>query len=519
MVSRDKPHCVLHIGMHKTGSSSIQATLCKQEINSDFEFVNLMPSDLGNSSHPIYSLFYEQPEIYYLNKKYGFNSEELLAFNQQNLVKLTEILTTTQAKTVIVSAEDMFYLSEKELYRLREFLTRYCQSVQIICYVRPFVSYMQSKAQQMIKGGIINFAIDSLYPSYREAIGKFDAVFDKESVLLVKFDASNLLGKDVVLDFFQRIGMAINPESIIRQNEALSLEAVALLYAYYKFGFGYDVGAKAVRENDLLIGALTDIGGKKLSFSSGVVNTLLAKYSDDIEWIEERLGCTLKEPLIDSKDAIASLDDLLPLGVEYADDLKKLLFAKIQQQEVTSQKLADWVHLLRVQLSISDAGRKSPVYSIAQIEQTKATVGKLSNLLKEIFLSLSHTGVQETVDEVRDKIMPFLQNGIELVDAKETIAFSIDLYEEGYLMGWVLDKSDPSHKLAIELHGMHGFIGAGLADRFRKDLVNTVSNDGCCAFKIKVDPAITGFGDRMVIRVVDYNKFFYVKNDFIKKSL
>ncbi len=515
----NKPRCILHVGMPKTGSSSIQATLCKQETGADFEFVNLIPSDLGNSSHPVYSLFSEQPEIYYLNKKYGFNAEELLAFNQQNLVKLTKILTATQAGTVIISAEDIFYLSEKELCRLREFLTRYCQSVQIICYVRPFVAYMQSMAQQMIKGGIITFTLDGLYPCYREAIGKFDAVFDKESVLLVKFDASNLMDKDVVLDFCRRVGITINQENIIRQNEALSLEAAALLYTYYKFGFGYDVGAKAVHENNLLTRSLANIGRKKLSFSSDLVNTLLAKYSDDIEWIEERLGCTLKEPLIDSKDAIASLDDLLPLGVEYADDLKKLLFTKIQQQEVTSQKIADWVHLLRVQLSISDAGRKSPIYSIAQIEQTKATVGKLSNLLKEIFLSLSHTGVQETVDEVRDKIMPFLQNGIELVDAKETIAFSIDLYDEGYLMGWVLDKSDHSHKLAIELHGMHGFIVAGLANRFRKDLVNTVSNDGCCAFKIKVDPAIVGLGERIVIRVVDYNKFFYVKSDSINQPL
>ncbi len=508
MRSTHQPRCILHIGMPKTGSSSIQSTLCKQPLPLDFEYINLMGD--GNNSHPICSLFSEQPECYHGNKESGFIAEEILAFNQQHLEKIICIFKTTKARTVIISGEDICHLNERELCRLKDFLMEYCQSIQVIGYVRPFIGYVKSALQQVIKQGVTDFE----YPYYRYKFEKFDNIFGKDHVLLVKYDDSTLVDKDVVVDFCQKIGIAINPETVIRENDSLSLEAVSLLYTYHKLGFGYGVGAKAIKENRLLIQSLSSIGRKKISFSSHLTQSILEKYLADIQWMEGRLGCSLIESTADMADSVSSLDDLLILSTQFSDDLKQLLFSQIQQQVATPQKVADWMHLLRVQLFISEVDQVCPIYSPAQVEMLEVVNVELSNALKNIFLSLMEVAPHETVIDLRHKVIPLLQRGMEKIDDKVSIAFSVDGYHDGSLFGWIVNRSNPL-RLAIELHTIQGKIGEGVADQFRPDLVNTVSEDGCCAFSIKVDPTINDFGDQIIIRVKDYNKYIYVNTSSI----
>lgn len=515
MSSKHKPHCILHIGMHKTGSSSIQATLCKQPVSANFEFVNITGD--GNSSGPLYYLFLENPELCSSNKRRGFSAEKVLETNQENLNKLKNILKATQANTVVISAEQITVLSEQSLYRLKNLILEYCRSIQIIGYVRPCIAYMQSALQQMVKEGESNFDLNNTYPFYRNKFEKFDNVFGKDQVLLIKYEASTLLDNDVVSDFCRRIGIVVDSEAIVRKNETLSLEALSLLYTYRRLGSGYGVGVNAIKENRLLVQSLSNIGHKKISFSSNLTQSILEKYHADIQWMETRLGCFLTEVLApDTADSISSLGDFVILSTQYSNELKQLLFSKIQQDVATPQKIADWVHLLRMQLSgNSYTEQTSDICSAVQIEKLKSINFELSNLLKDIFISISYADSQLTVIDLRRKLIPLFQAGIEVVDDSEEIAFSVDAYQDGHIVGWIVNKSNP-FRLSIELHTIQGKIGEGNADQFRSDLVDTVSVDGCCAFKIKVDPTINDFGDLMIIKVKNYNKYFYVNTSSIK---
>lgn len=512
--TRKPPHCILHIGMHKTGSSSIQNTLAKQLPSSEFEYLKLGAE--ANHSTFIYNLFSDHPELYHCNIQQGLNKNQVIDNNTHNIEVLKAALNSTQADIIIISGEDISLLNENEICKLKDFLAKYCRSIQVIGYVRPPIAYMQSLYQQLVRGGNTNVRIENLIPSYRKTFENFDKVFGNKNTLLLKYDSSSLLNKDAVLDFCHHVGITVSPESVTRDNESISLEALSLLYVYHKLGFGYGSFIEADRENHLLINAVSRIGNKKIRFSARLSKLLLEKNLEDIHWMEARLGCSLDEALEDSEDSISSEDDFIALSTRYADELKQLLFYQIQQQPVTAQKIADWIHLLRQQLS-STQRQVSIAFSASQINQLKSENLQLSDALKALILSLGRAGHKEAATNVSSKLISFIQDENKNTHNDEVkITFSIDLYDNGCMMGWILDKSNPLHRLTIELRCIHGIIGKGVADQFRQDLANGEVGDGQCAFKIELDPKIKDFGDQIIIRVIDYNQDFFVKTSSIK---
>ncbi|MBK8815438.1 MAG: hypothetical protein IPN42_08010 [Methylococcaceae bacterium] len=516
--SFNKPDCILHIGMHKTGSSSIQSTLCKLPATAEFEYLSFAPT--GNNSGFISSLFWEFPEQYHGNVKQGLTSEQVKEKNKKNKDKFELALKQTRSKTVIFSAEDISAFKEKELYALKSFLMPLCNSIKVIGYIRSPIGFIQSALQQMIKDGAGRNIkqLVSLYPKYRSKFENFDKIFGNENVTLIKYDRSTLLNNDVVLDFCQRIGLAITEDNIIRDNESLSLEATALLYTYHTLGFGYGSFAEANQENKLLIQAITGIGNKKIQLSSDLTSEILEKNSEDIQWIESRLGCSLYEPVADSKESISSAHDLLAIASQYADELKNLLIPYLRNRSATPENVADLMHLLRQQLSHSEANKTLNTVKFfgSQIQRLKSENLQITDILNEIIFSLNYAGHEKAAENVHKLMITLAKNGVITLENQIQLALHIDGYNQGHLKGWILNKKFPLHKLSIEIHCNQRVIGQGVANLFRRDLADAGFGDGRCAFNIKLDKTINDFGDEITIRVMDYNKDMYKKTALIR---
>jgi hypothetical protein len=99
----------------------------------------------------------------------------------------------------------------------------------------------------------------------------------------------------VVQDFATHLGATLEDGDVQRVNESISMQALALLYAYRKYGEGYGVGRQAVSENNALIRKLAELKGHKLRFSPDLVRPVLKANRADIAWMEERLGRPFNE--------------------------------------------------------------------------------------------------------------------------------------------------------------------------------------------------------------------------------
>jgi len=189
---------IIHAGMHKTGSTSIQHTFNKL----DGDRVDIPPRRGVDCNIWFYELFVRPAEF-----------PEIRA---QKIAKYRLFLRTLERRRsgralrpLLISGEGMSYdhkRAEKGLIAMAEYLREHSgEDVRVIAYVRPPRSFMSSWFQQKSRGTIRNFMIDpdarrwqtvpnAYWPRYRVRFEKFDTIFGRENVTLKPFQRERLEG-------------------------------------------------------------------------------------------------------------------------------------------------------------------------------------------------------------------------------------------------------------------------------------------------------------------------------------
>ncbi len=198
---------IVHFGMDKTGSSSIQESLYKNKIDHRFHYLDVK---YANASEAIGTIFYENArESDYLRER-GVTPENF-DFTRENIRnRLSQQMVLAQTKTVILSAELIWTLKLEELLNLVNFLTeRGADPVIAVGYIRSPKAYIDSAFQQRCKSfkGCHFSQVAMCWPSYRVRCERFDKVFGRGNLQIIKFDTALFPQGDVVLDFCSRIGM------------------------------------------------------------------------------------------------------------------------------------------------------------------------------------------------------------------------------------------------------------------------------------------------------------------------
>ncbi len=173
----------LHLGFHKTASTSFQHTCAKntERLN---ELGFLYPGfkydaerfnrTLFNHSHPIFSAFTDKPAKYRFNIR---NIKNITKTNKTQIEFLDKVIS--EDKNIILSGEDISLLKAKGHQDLFEHLKRSGKEVVPIVVVRSPYSYFTSACQQGVRGGnVMNFArynpqkakIEAIREAYGDAV-------------------------------------------------------------------------------------------------------------------------------------------------------------------------------------------------------------------------------------------------------------------------------------------------------------------------------------------------------------
>ncbi|WMS45350.1 hypothetical protein RDV64_23645 (plasmid) [Acuticoccus sp. MNP-M23] len=302
--------------MHKTGSSSIQATMAKMATKDP---LYVLPNP-ANNSVPLAAIFEENPRGLFKHRSKRQDPEYTSKIIEQWKNSIDETLSSCNARSVVFSAEYLSVASHEAIERMRDYLSRYCSSIQIIGYVRPPVPWINSAFQQRSKNRAVNnFQELITLRDYRKVFEKFDKIFGVENVSLVVFDRKTLKGNDVVLDFAHRIGFPLNHEDVVQANESMSLEAVSLLYAKRFFGSPMNwENPNSAKAYARFLDKLRGLGKRKVSLAESLVAPLLADHQDDIDWMEQRVGASLRGETDFAADAIGGEEDLIAVALSSA---------------------------------------------------------------------------------------------------------------------------------------------------------------------------------------------------------
>lgn len=309
-----KADIYIHIGVHKTGTTSIQATFYnnrRQLRRHDVNYLNIAE----NHSYRLYPLFCDAPHKYIQNLRAGIDTEAKAARkNAATERALRRALKANRWSGIVISGEALSNLSPAGVGRLKAALAPYAARFRIVAYVRDPYSYMTSAFQEHLREGA---DYDQLIakpplPHYRARLSRFIDVFGRDQVDIRIFDPAHFVGGDLITDFLSAIEAdpAIAADlKVIRRNEGLSLEAAWLIKAANKL----HPRPEKIRGNPAravkLPHVLAALPGRRFGLPAQAYAKVAPAVEKDLQWLHGVLGRTVFSPTPPTAPSTPHWDD------------------------------------------------------------------------------------------------------------------------------------------------------------------------------------------------------------------
>ena len=293
---------VIHIGMGKTGTTSIQESFYQFD-NGKIKYGTVDNIDPpSNHSLPFLTMFCKDPHTLKGHRQRGRGRLEVEELAKEWKRKLRADLESDFEK-LIYSCETLLYLNLDELRELKTFFDAFDVDIQIVGYARHPIGYANSALQQAIKTGTQVLHIPR--PRYRR-FRKFIEVFGRQAVTIRRFDRERFLNKSVVSDFCQLADLGPLDIQEVRVNDRCSFLAAKLIHTFNIHGpetFGSE--EKEVARVKLRRLFVNCINGNRFALPEEFYFTRKTDIQD-ILWLRKIFG-------VDFSDAIIREEPLSPL--------------------------------------------------------------------------------------------------------------------------------------------------------------------------------------------------------------
>lgn len=309
--------CYLHVGMHKTGSTTIQKLMQKGGLDSLY-YPNLVPS--GNHSVFLRTTFSSPSEALSFNKKkgnyLGKDIDFMKSLQMKNVAILKSEIENCPEKKVVFSAEDLTSPdSNLFIESFADFLFHNFDKVFVVGYVRSVEGFINSSFQEIVKGGRAAFTLNKLYPNYRKRFQNIFDIFGENSVFLKSFEDELDKHVDIANSFLKIVGSENCIGVKKKDNSSVSCEGICLLYMYAKWSSRnvFMERKRGVVRNEIQ-NVVKKIGGEPFSFSSSLIKELVEKNQHDVEWMEAKLGMSVSSLREASNNGIKSEEDIVNIA-------------------------------------------------------------------------------------------------------------------------------------------------------------------------------------------------------------
>ncbi|MEY3050396.1 MAG: hypothetical protein RLY31_181 [Bacteroidota bacterium] len=361
--------CILHVGLPKTGTTAIQRFLRYGLTDPGFHYGELGEVGTGRA---LAVLFGSPEDRAVKNTAMGWSDRKMAGYRRRMEREWTRTLEVASRRhaTLVLSTEFCWEMSAVGLDRLRRRLVSGGYEVSVLVYLRPWKAWLESMAQQGLKGVHGHFTPDLpwAWKDFRGRIQLLDELFGRPFVQVAKYDPAVFESACVVQDFCTRLGIRQAGIRSYRVHESLRLPALRLLHAYRRFGPGFGTGLSALQENRRLTHRLTQLDGPPLRFHSSLVAPILADLTPQRDWLEKRLGATFQEDIFrdDSGPCIRAAEELLrfsPSELAWLSERTGLPQIPTGDGVAVARQVAVQLHRLRLLSVSSSAARRFPAWS------------------------------------------------------------------------------------------------------------------------------------------------------------
>lgn len=202
---------IVHIGLPKTGTTSIQEALYATRERLLETSGIFYPSISPNLNNVLCTSFFDDPRKHIEAAMEGLDTlEKARAKSQTLLQQLQDDLKSANWETVVLSAEGLSNLNRHELRNMADWLSGYVDDWRIFFWVRHPLSYASSVSQELVKGGMTfaqMLSNGASLPSFEGRVNNIAHAFGREKIELHVFEEAMLSSGGVVGAFCRAIGL------------------------------------------------------------------------------------------------------------------------------------------------------------------------------------------------------------------------------------------------------------------------------------------------------------------------
>ncbi|MBL6691815.1 MAG: hypothetical protein ISP91_15640 [Pseudomonadales bacterium] len=181
----------IHIGLHKTGTTTLQQFLHANRQQLAVEENIYFPALAPNLSHALYGAFCDHPLEYNQNVFRGISDTHAVEKHREYVCQsLEQEFESASAAAAILSGEDLSLLTQDGWQRLIDWLNPWTDEIEAVCVVRDPLAWSQSAAQSMIKGGQTIEAVNAEppLPEIRAKLNNAVSTLGSKSLRVYNFD-------------------------------------------------------------------------------------------------------------------------------------------------------------------------------------------------------------------------------------------------------------------------------------------------------------------------------------------
>lgn len=335
-----KSRLVLHVGMHKTGSTALQNTLAAMETGTGWEYLNFKHP---NASNLVRQAFCKKEPPRNGNPQPSYAQSELEA---RELIR--QRLSKVNSPLALISGEE---LRKLELPNLEKFIA-FCKEsapnlgeVGAVAYVRAPISFLQASFQQRLKSHFVPLTslIDQRTVDYARHFAALETALSRDLVSYRPYLRDRFPKASVINDFSEWMNLGpLAEKNSIYENIGLSDQAVRLLFIWRR------ANSQMIAGDGKMLSALRELEGKKLHISEILLKEIRPSLSKQYQWAERRMGWDMvEEPVPDQGHTIRSEADLMTVSETTLEWLGERSGLSLQKLRSSTDAVVEGLSILR----------------------------------------------------------------------------------------------------------------------------------------------------------------------------
>ncbi|MGQ7794594.1 hypothetical protein ACUN0C_19495 [Faunimonas sp. B44] len=319
---------IIHIGLEKTGTNTIQRTLYKLRNTLLTDFGILYP-DLSHNHSIDLGLAFRAKLPMYLQirepRSRGGDPQVIQQLRERVAVRLEGAIRTRSWSTIILSGEALADFNQDEVDKLANWLRPHVDDINCIVFLRDPFDWTRSIIQEQLKGGktLDDLLASPPRPRWERRIGRWIHALGRNGVTVVKFEdsipnifSSFLAAADLPLRLIAEMQYNENKNTSMSFEAALILNSMNGMYPLFRNGM-----IPPNRSYRNTIGAVARIPGRKFEIRDETLKKIIYDIRSDLSWLREEFDIHWY-----SGEIPASSDVTEPFSRDTADELARIIW-------------------------------------------------------------------------------------------------------------------------------------------------------------------------------------------------